>query len=155
MACMHTRAVCLRAYICVCRCVRNFVCVCDEHIGCNNMLAARAIPLNLNVLCVCSNVCVCVPVCVCVCLCTCAASALERVIPRIVRAQNPDQVIIKSRELLTSLVTEGSLPGERIKGAYRPMFKPPYGVSMVTASIFLHKHSEASILLETPSEVHA
>ena len=65
------------------------------------------------------------------------ASALQRVIPRIVRAQQPHQIIIKSRELLTSLVAEGTLPPSLIQGAYRPMHKPPYGVTTVSSSIFL------------------
>ena len=65
------------------------------------------------------------------------ASALQRVISRIVRTQQPHQIIIKSRELLTSLVAEGTLPPSLIQGAYRPMHKPPYGVTTVSSSIFL------------------
>ena len=67
------------------------------------------------------------------------ASALVQLIPRIVDSQQPFQIIIKSRELLTALVKEGSLAPTLIKNAYRPMYQTPYGVSRVTSSIFSSK----------------
>ena len=65
------------------------------------------------------------------------ASALVKLIPRIAASQQqPYQIVIKSRELMTSLVAEGSLAPSLIQNAHKPMYKPPYGLTRVTTSIF-------------------
>ena len=71
------------------------------------------------------------------------ASALVELIPRIAASrERPFQIIIKSRELLTALVAEGSLAPSLIKNAHKPMYKPPYGVTRISTSIFLQRRAE-------------